>query len=511
MKDKYFKKELGNKEFLGIQYLAAMLDSKGFDCDIVNAHYMQWDENAISRNVDVNSYKFIGISCVSQRCYPFTKKLVKFLRERGCTAHICLGGFYPSLAYEKILYDIEGIDSLILGEGEESIVSLVEKVFNGESMDQLSGIAYLNQGLLSLNPPNRIMNLDKLPFPVRNIEYLGNISSIGTDKVGKRFFRMLAGRGCYGKCSFCSIIRFYAPKYKIYRSPQNVVGEIEQLVNKYGINDFLFNDEIFYEISKKGQMWIQQFVELIKQKEIKISFAIEMRANDIRHEEISLLKSVGLKRVSLGVESGIQRVLDEMNKGCTIQQNRDAIDILKQSGITPLISFIAIIPTMSFKELKDNYKFLFSLNCFIEENVYNKLNIYSNCEYKNILEKWNLLIEGSSFYERHGYNFYDPKVELFSSIIEDVRVVFSVHKKKLVAIDSKADNSEILNEFQGEWIKFNEQLWMNIINVLIEAIDNIDINNIEEIELMKKIYFKFINAQSDFLHNYIDSFNKLKM
>ncbi|MDR1418256.1 MAG: cobalamin B12-binding domain-containing protein [Endomicrobium sp.] len=92
MKDKYLKKELGNKEFLGIQYLAAMLDSKGFDCDIVNAHYMQWDETAISRNVDINSYKFIGISCVSQRCYPFTKKLVKFLREKDCTAHICLGG-----------------------------------------------------------------------------------------------------------------------------------------------------------------------------------------------------------------------------------------------------------------------------------------------------------------------------------------------------------------------------------------------------------------------------------
>ena len=115
-----------------------------------------------------------------------------------------------------------------------------------------------------------------------------------------------------------------------------------------------------------------------------MTFNIELRPNDINRDELLLLRSVGLRAVFIGIESGIQRVLNEMRKDTTVEMNVQALQILKDLDIKIEMGWISLVPTMTFNELKENYQFLFSTECYTEENIYNRFNLYPGCYYEKI-------------------------------------------------------------------------------------------------------------------------------
>jgi len=469
MEDEFNKREFSNREFLGPQYLVAKLRGEGIECDFINAHAYRLSNSEVCSMVIKEKYRFIGISCASQRSYPYANTLIKMLRAHGCRNHICLGGFFTSVAFQDILNDLTELDSILLGESEYAIYKLVQAVFKNENYYDIEGIAYLDNDVANWVEPKRIENLDLLPFPTRDMSTLGDMSVLGTNKVVGKFFRILAGRGCYGSCSFCTLISFYQPRHKIYRSVENVVSELEMLINRYGVYDFRFNDEIFYDLSKKGQEWIQHFVKTISEKRLNIRFNIELRADDVRVQEIQALKSIGLERVSIGAESAVQRILDEMRKGCRVEQIYNAINILRNNDIEVAVTFITIVPTMSFEELKINYDFLFETNTYNEENLYNKLNVYRGCEYVDILEKEKLLMESYNFYERHSYLYRDFRVECFAEVIDDIRIIISEINKDIY--NSKDYDKMSFISSHGEKIIFRRELWKKIVLFMLSYLD----------------------------------------
>ena len=231
-------------------------------------------------------------------------------------------------------------------------------------------MAYRTTNHIHYNQARRIIELDYIVFPYRDNKIISAIGPmVDNIAIKGRFFRMLAGRGCYGKCSFCSVINFYQPHNRIYRSPNNIIDEISYLQNKYDVNHFWFSDEIFYDKSKKGIQWVYEFVNEIKRRNILISFNIEMRPNDINYDEIQLLKDAGLTRIFIGAESGVQRILDEMNKGVTVEENLHAINNIQKADVSVRLGWISVVPTMSFQELIDNYIFLFNTGC-IRKKIY---------------------------------------------------------------------------------------------------------------------------------------------
>ncbi len=493
--DKWLKMEHTNRESLGTQYLVSALERNSVSCTYINAHALRVSDDEILNTLLQSKCEFVGISCQSQRAYPTVKKLVKLIRTSGFTGHITVGGFYVSLAYKNIAYDLPEADTLLAGEGEYTFPALVKAISDGKTINDISGIAYVKEnGELFFIPPKRIINLDDLSFPMRDINLISTDEEIGAH------FRMLGGRGCFGQCNFCSVIDFYQPHHKIYRSAKNVVNEIQYLVEKYDIHNFRFDDDLFYDLSKNGRQWVKEFCHEIKERQLEIKFDIEMRSDCIRVEEITILKEAGLYKVILGAESGSNRILKEMNKGIVVSDSLNAIKILKEFNIEVMLTFITLLPTMTYEELKENYEFLFATGVYSEYNLYNRLNIYTGCKYESMLREQGLLIESDIFYERHGYRFADQRVEVFYETLVRIRENFRDVNIKLLNFREKVFKIEY-DKCSSYVAICRRTLWTEIIIEMIKIFDsynNIEFkSNIEDLIKNTKIQIENISRYID--------------
>lgn len=485
--DEWYKIETGSRELLGLQYLAACLSKENIPYQLLNAYARQITNKDVADYILNNDYQFVAISCLAQRSYPATKELIDLLDKRGFKGHICLGGNFPTLKFKRILEDIHSLDTIVLGEGEYTLPILIKEWYNAKRYYGIKGIAYKNQGKIKFTYPERIEDLDKLPFPIRD-------TSIVNKKIlGSSYsFRLIAGRGCYGQCRFCCSNRFFRKNYRIYRSVNNFVDEIEFLMNQYDAKYFWFSDDIFYDSSPEGIKWVNSFVAEVKSRKLGIIFNIMMRVNDISPLEILKLKSIGLNRLFVGVESGVPRILKELNKNINIETSKKLLKFLKECGFNVVLGWIAIVPTMSFEELKENYNFLFETEFYTARNIYNKLNVYSGCQYEALLKKKGLLIPSKHFFQRHNYCFKDSRVHLFSGFIDETRKIFLKCNKLIWEIEKQAMKTgkySLLNLITGEYA----QIWKKSVNLLISDIERHQM----QIDVYEDKYFKYIKKRAE--------------
>lgn len=469
------KLEYVSKENLGVGYLAAYLEAKGYEVEMLNADAKQWDNEKVIEYLKDKKCEFVGVSCTTQRIYSDVRDLVRKIRAEFPDVHITMGGVFPSIEFKNILRDIPELDTVIIGEGEYALFELSESIRQDkDNFDIIKGLAYRDKGEILVNPPNRITDISDLPFPRRD--------SLEFEHYQKKFLRIIAGRGCYGKCAFCSISTSKPTGHegRIYRRPENVVLELQELVQKYSISYFTFSDDIFYDRSARGRNWVSEFTDKVKKSNLDIKFRIELRVNDVTENEINLLKQVGLDCVFLGIESGVERILKEMRKNATVEDIFSALEILRRYDIEVNYGYIAIIPTMSYEELKSSYDFLFRLGGYSESNLYSKLILFSGCEYENILRNQGLLLPKKDFWERKNYKYKDPKVELFSKCLENTKQLMAPSKEVFKAAKGKFIRDKRPDEYLS-FQKANINCWESIIKSLMHTIDNESVCTIDDI------------------------------
>lgn len=340
-------------EHLGLAYLSSSIQKKGHEVKIISSVL---DHLSISKTINrilLSKPQIIGFS-LKETFASRAFKIIEGLRQRGCKAHITQGGHYPTFNQQEILRDFKSVNSIVRGEGEDTFLELVESIESGSDFQAIKGLSYRQNGRYVVNPARpKIPDLDSLPFPARE----------QTSKILQRggFIDLVCSRGCYANCSFCSIQSFYrlsaGPNYR-QRSVANIVDEIESLIEKFGNRDFKFVDDQFIGPGHKGQRLAREFADELKRRHLKISFQFSCRVSEIDKELLTYLRSVGLKRVLIGLESAHQRGLDTFNKGTTIEQNQKALAILDELGISYIIAFILTDAFTTWDELKQNISFL---------------------------------------------------------------------------------------------------------------------------------------------------------
>lgn len=482
MIDMWMKKEYISREMLGIEYLASALIKNDISCDFVNAYARRLSHNDVCKQIIDKQYKIVGVSCPSQRSYPYSKEFIKVLRNTyHYSGYIVMGGFYISLAYQNILNDFNDYDFLMIGEGENVISPFYKTLLEGGDFSHFAGLIYRHDNKWKINEPEFIYDLDSLNFPKRDLktwEYFRNKERIP--------FRVMSGRGCYGRCTFCSVLRCEEKYGKRFRSAENIVDEIEELVNLYNAKIINFADDIFFDGSKKSNEHIEQFVKLMKDRNIHVEFDCHLRVTDVKKEQLLKLKEVGLTTVWLGLESGCQRILNEMNKHCTVEQNKNAIKILFECGLTPSITFITLVPTMSFEELKQNYDFLWEIGCYCEDNLYNRLNIYTGCEYETILKNKGLLVPKKQFYDRDNYIFADERVGFYAELINIMKELFIEPRKLLFNLNNIVVDDLEMDDMIERYNKWSKKVWEDFVCFSIE--------NIEKGNFNKEMYEKKMHS-----------------
>lgn len=294
---------------------------------------------------------------VMYRTLAFSQSLVDSIKHDVPSPQpiIVFLGIAPSLSTEQVLKHVAGLDAIILGEAEETLLELAQTLMTGNDWHSIAGLAYRNEkGYVVRNHSRSLIpNLDLLPFPARDSLPLALRYNATVD--------VATSRGCYGVCTFCNIKPFYANCIGApWRgcSPQHIVAELALLHITYGVCHFAFVDENFMGPGRAGKERARQVAEKILERNLSLTFSLYCRVDDIEEDLFRMLAQVGLRAVNFGLESASQRGLDYFNKRTTIGQNVAALEILRRLNIRPIPSLIMLEPTTSLTEVQKTIVFL---------------------------------------------------------------------------------------------------------------------------------------------------------
>ena len=309
---------------LGLMYIASYLkkytihDIKFIDCQAEKINY-----SLLKMILHGSEYDFI---CLSSMTFTLidTKITIDLIKEVSPHSKIIVGGPHPTI-YPKETLDL-GADKVIVGEGERSIIDLL-------NTEHKSAIG------------EKIQNLDLLSFPYRQ-----DIDKYYCVLSPNKLTTLFTSRGCPYNCIYCD--RPAMGKQFRTRTPENVVAEIEECV-KLGIKEFFIYDDTF-TVDKER---VYDICREIVKADLDIVLDIRTRVNCVDRDLLRALKYAGLKRIHFGVESGVQRVLNALNKGITLEQVNNAFKWCKELKIDTLAYFMIGNPTERKEDIDETYTF----------------------------------------------------------------------------------------------------------------------------------------------------------
>jgi radical SAM superfamily enzyme YgiQ (UPF0313 family) len=361
------------------------------------------------------------------------KEALQFIREikpRALPPLVCMGGHLATFSYAEILLKArELVDVIVLGEGEQAIIDIVEAVKSGRDFRGISGLAWLDGDRVVTTARRPIeTDIDRLPYPM--IPEADN----GTAPDVPLF--LTTSRGCYGHCSFCRSSHF-GERWR-GRDPVKVVDEIETAY-AHGINTFEMVDDNFLGPGRAGKRRATAIAKEILRRRLPIQFHASCRVNDVDEPTMRILQEAGLISVSLGVESGVQRLLDTFNKNTTVEQNIAALKLLDRLSIRTLAYIIFFDPYTTLVEARENLDFLLSIrtlpNVRFELILFRKLIPVSGTElFEHI--RGDGLLRGDAI-SGHWFVFRNPKVALLADFLEsiDLRFEAALQNERFRGID----------------------------------------------------------------------------
>ncbi len=337
-------------------YLASVLLRNGYDTRIFD--FKRLDLNKEKLFADLVAFKpdLIGISVITIEM-PGTKRLVENIRKYMPCVKIVLGGVHPTVLPDETLAET-GADFIVRGEGEKIIVNLANALFYyDQPLDGVRGITFYDGGEIRSNPDESLIeDLDSIPYPAWEMIPPVFYSSYTMQLYKRRpvVATILTSRGCPFGCSFCAS-RVHGKKIR-YRSPANVVSEMEMLVRKYSVGEFMFLDDNF-TMNKEHSL---QICEEIIRRKLGIVWKMPqgMRADTVDEELIRYFKMAGCYEVGFGIESGNQKILNRSKKRLDLSIVQNSIALIKKYDIEVYGFFILGLPGENHKTVMETIRFM---------------------------------------------------------------------------------------------------------------------------------------------------------
>jgi radical SAM superfamily enzyme YgiQ (UPF0313 family) len=319
---------------LGISYIAAVLEKEGVEVDICDAQNLNMNFEDIGRHIIDFNPDIIGISCFTPN-YPQAQQVAELAKHVASDAITVIGGPHVTFTAARTLRETPFIDVVVRGEGEYTMVDLVRAAEGELQVTEVPGISYRLRGMFVNNPDRPfITDLDSLPFPARHLwpeEYMSS---------GMREVPIITSRGCPYGCVFCSTSKMAGHAFRA-RSPKNVVDELQQVVEEYDFNRFVFKDDTFTLDNQR----VLDICEEILQRGLEITWACSARVDTVTPELLSRISEAGCNMIYYGVESGNQEILDNfIGKRITLEQAKNAIQWAHDVDIATVASYIIGFP-----------------------------------------------------------------------------------------------------------------------------------------------------------------------
>lgn len=329
-----------------LMYLASIAESCEFEA-IIRDYSQGGDFEADLKEFQPN-YLVANIATPTFKSDMMAVQLAKEILPNICT--IVKGA--PFLTYNtNTIYENPFIDYVIMGEAELTLKDILDGVPNCDIL----GICY-RENFQPVKNDKRpfIEDLDILPFPARN---LVDNSIYKRPDNGKVQAVIKVARGCPFHCFFCLATPVSGAKVRT-RSPENIVAELKECVEKYNIKNFLFWSDIF----NFNREWTLELCQKIIESGLKITWSSNTRADTMDDEMAKMMYKSGCRLVSIGVESGSQKMLDNIGKKITLDDIRNTVKILKKNKIKIYNYFVIGLPWETEETVEETIKFAIELD-----------------------------------------------------------------------------------------------------------------------------------------------------
>ena len=343
---------VGNtSEPLGLAYLAAVLEENGDKVEILDAEALGMSDQGIAKYVSSKDVDVVGVTMATMT-YSVAVKTIKAIKNIS-DAMIYVGGPHPTALPVETLKSVPEIDVVVIGEGEATIVELINAIENNEDLKNVQGIAYRSsERIIITDKRSYIMDLDTIPFPARHLlpmeVYRPKASAL--DKLP--IYSIVGSRGCPFKCTFCA--QPFGKKYR-YHSAKRICDEIEHLIDNYGAKGIIFKDDTFTLNRKHASEICDEIINRGINK--KITWVCATRVDVVDKHLLELMKKSGCTMIHYGVESGNQRLVDIIQKGIKLEEVIQAFKLTRKVGIVIGSYYMLGIPSETREESLNTIKF----------------------------------------------------------------------------------------------------------------------------------------------------------
>jgi len=323
---------------LYLVYLAGAARAAGYEAEIYDAMTKDVGYDEIEQKIAESNPDFVALSVITCTV-PDSIMVIELAKRINPRIKTILGGVHPSFMYEEMFSLTGALDYIVRGEGEQTIVELLDTVSNGGGLHNVKGIVYREGDSLRVTPPRPLMkNFDGLPMAWDLLDWSDYHYFI---LPGSRLGAVCTSRGCDKDCTFCSQQKYWQKTWRA-RSPEDIVSEMRTLRDEYGVNVVLFTDD--YPTPDR-QRW-ERLLDLLIEADMDVKILMETRAADIIRDEDILHKyrDAGIIHIYVGTEATEQESLDYIKKDLSIEESKKALKLLRDAGIITETSMILGFP-----------------------------------------------------------------------------------------------------------------------------------------------------------------------
>ncbi|MCR5260958.1 MAG: B12-binding domain-containing radical SAM protein [Candidatus Gastranaerophilales bacterium] len=371
-----------------LMYCAAIAQKEGTICKIKDYSVEKGDLNTLEK--DILSFRpDIVLVNIASTTFETDIKAVETIKKTDKNITTIVTGAHFLTFNISVLKEHADIDIIIRGEPEITFKEIVQ----GRDLNEIDGITFRNGDEIKSNKDRQfIEDLDILPFPARDL--IKNELYTRPDTSEKQAI-IRAAAGCPYNCFFCLATAVSGEKVR-YRSPDNIIAEIKECINKYDIRSFVFWSDLF----TANKVFVKELCEKLISEDLKIKWSSNSRVDTIDEETLVLMKKAGCTLLSMGIESGSQEILDKIGKKITKEQAVNTVKLCKKHGLQTFTYFVIGLPWETKQNIMETINFAIELDADYV-NFYTATVLAGSRMYNYVIE--NSLGEMKDFYKNPYY------------------------------------------------------------------------------------------------------------
>ena len=355
---------------IGLSYVLSSVKRAGYDFELLDIDAYRFSDEEVHKKLAESRWHVVLLGCIVTG-YSKVKRIVSDIRKTSPEALIVVGNSVASSIPEILLSKTEA-DVAVIGEGDITVVDILNKWSSTKDLNEVKGIYYEKDGKIFENSKREVIpDINTIPYPIHDLfdveRYIeGQRNAVGEplpmDRELIRPFPIIISRGCISRCTFCYHC-FIGNKYR-YRSAKHIGNEIKQLKSLYAINYiFLWDDLTFF--SKKQ---VRDFVNLLTKEKLDIYWMSSVRGNLFQtREDLNILKEMkdaGCLRLNYALESADEEILKAMNKNVSLDQFRRQKELLDEAGIESKTSLVLGYPQETPTTIAKTFQFCLDIGIY---------------------------------------------------------------------------------------------------------------------------------------------------